>query len=341
MKSLSGSLMLDVAGVSLTNDEKERLAQPEVAGLILFSRNYQDRSQLSALIAEIRACQPDILIAVDQEGGRVQRFKEGFERLPSLQKIVRLAEAMPEDADDILRTMGWLMAADVLSAGIDISFAPVLDLDVNQCAVISDRSFSDDPDRCVYFAKAYIDGMHEAGMQATAKHFPGHGAVREDSHLELPVDYRELVEVETRDLRPFSELSRHYDAVMPGHLLFPKVDDNPVGFSPFWLQEILRGKLGFKGVIFSDDLSMEGAAECGSYSRRAELALTAGCDMVLACNNPEGAMEVLEWLRAQSIVGNERPARMRSRVQWDLNTMHAAPRYQRAQKYIDKISKLF
>lgn len=330
--------MLDVEGTSLNADEKILLREPEVGGLILFARNYENPEQLGSLTEDIRSCQPDILIAVDQEGGRVQRFREGFERLPPLQKIGDLAEQLPEQAEDIASSLGWLMAAELLTSGIDFSFAPVLDLDHDTCGVISDRSFSDNPERCIQLAKSYIEGMHQAGMKATAKHFPGHGSVREDSHHELPVDHRAMAEVAAHDLKPFAALVEHYDAVMPGHLLFPNIDAQPVGFSRFWLQEILRAQLGFEGVIFSDDLSMEGAASTGSYSERASKALAAGCDMVLACNNREGALEVLHWLKGETTAPSSRLPKMRSRAHWDLNTMHADPRYTRALKYLEKIT---
>ena len=333
--------MLDVDGLSLTTDECALLAEPEVGGIILFSRNYSDRNQLMELVAQIRSCAPEILIAVDQEGGRVQRFREGFTRLPPLQKIGQMARKYPDQAQDIPFSLGWLMASEILCCGIDISFAPVLDLDSDHCKVIADRSFSPDPGICQALAKAYIDGMNAAGMAATAKHFPGHGAVREDSHLELPVDHRSFDQVLAADLKPFIALANDYQAVMPGHLLFPKIDDQPVGFSEFWLQKILRTQLQFEGVIFSDDLSMEGAADSGSYSRRAELALSAGCDMVLACNNPEGAREVLQWLKGNPHKLNDRIVRMRSRVFPDLSTIQADPRYHRALDYIAQINQLF
>lgn len=332
--------MLDVEGLSLTHDERKILAEPEVGGLILFSRNYQDRIQLMSLVEDIRACNPEILIAVDQEGGRVQRFKEEFTCLPPLRKISELTTELPQHSKDIPFSLGWLMASEILSCGIDISFAPVLDLDEKSCKVISDRSFSNDPALCQTLASDYIRGMNEAGMAATAKHFPGHGAVREDSHLELPIDHRSLDQVMAQDLKPFISLSDVYQAVMPGHLLFPNVDEQPVGFSSYWLQHILRQKLQFDGVIFSDDLSMEGAASSGGYSRRAELALSAGCDMVLACNNPEGAQEVLCWLKRHPQPPCHRISRMHSHAKPDLNTIRTDPRYDRAQQYIAQINKL-
>ena len=334
-----GSLMLDVQGTSLSSEEKELLKAPQVGGLILFARNYVSRAQLSNLISEIRDSSPDILIAVDQEGGRVQRLRDEFQVLPPLQKIGNLAASMPDQAADIAHTFGWLMAADVLCTGIDFSFAPVLDLDRAHCVVIADRSFSDDPTQCIELAKPYIEGMQAAGMAATAKHFPGHGGVSGDSHLELPVDERTWEEVDTHDIRPFRALADTYDAVMPGHLLFPSIDDNPVGFSPFWLQEVLRKQLGFEGVIFSDDLSMEGAAAAGTYAERASLALEAGCDMVLVCNNPTGALSVLSWMQEQPAKENLRLNKMRSRVSWDLSKMHADPRFEKSKQYLKMISE--
>jgi len=253
--------MIDLAGLRPTEKEIDFLANPEVGGLILFSRNYDNPLQLKALTTEVRAIRPDILIAADQEGGRVQRFREGFEKLPSLQKITRLAQSSPDNSEDICFSLAWLMCTEILSVGIDLSFAPVLDLDFDQCPVVSDRSFSPDPQETIKMASAYLSGMNEAGMAATAKHFPGHGAVRTDSHLELPVDSRTLDEVRGKDMLPFIDLVREYDAVMPGHLLFPNIDPQSVGFSSFWLQNVLRSELGFQGMIFSDDLSMQGAAE--------------------------------------------------------------------------------
>ena len=299
--ALLGPVMLDVAGTSLSEAEKTVLLNPLVGGVIFFARNYESKSQLEALVAQIRECRPGILISVDQEGGRVQRFRSEFQPLPSLQRIANYALERPNQEAEILRCFGWLMAEEVLATGIDFSFAPVLDLDDHQCPAIMDRSFSPDPDICIRFAQYYIEGMHAAGMAATAKHFPGHGLMRVDSHLELPTDERGLEELESRDLKPFRELAHIFDAVMPGHLLFPNVDQHPVGFSSFWLKDVLRDSLGFQGVIVSDDLSMQGASAMGGYSRRAELALQAGCDILLVCNNPDGAHEVLKWLESADL----------------------------------------
>lgn len=337
-QNFSGSLMLDLAGTTLTKEEANILVEPLVGGLILFTRNFESREQVCRLVADIRTCRKDLLISVDQEGGRVQRFRDGFVRLPPLQRIGELAAQNVTEAEDIAASFGWLMATDILSTGIDFSFAPVLDLDRDHCAVISDRSFSADPDECIALAAAYMSGMHEAGMAATAKHFPGHGGVRGDSHHELPIDSRTMSELIERDLRPFAELVDIYEGVMPGHLLFPEIDPDPVGFSSYWLQDVLRQKLKFDGVIFSDDLSMEGAASGGSYAARAELAFAAGCDMVLVCNNPSGAREVLDWMKKHSVSENSRVHTMQARRSWTRDQMLADVKYEKAHHYLDQIA---
>ena len=289
--------MLNIEGTTLTDEDTDLISSPLVGALIFFARNYQNREQLLALVSQIRKVRPDLILAVDQEGGRVQRFRDEFEPLPSLQKIGDLARSLADELEEICFSFGWLMAADILSVGIDLSFAPVMDLDRNSCPAISDRSFSEDPKEASRMCRAYIRGMNEAGMAATAKHFPGHGKVTADSHKELPVDLRSMDELRSQDLLPFLELSSEYQAIMPGHLKFPQVDAQSVGFSSYWLQNVLRREMQFNGVIFSDDLTMEGAAASGSYAERAKLALDAGCDMLLVCNNREGAKEVLSFLQ--------------------------------------------
>jgi len=340
---LLGPLMLDVKGLVLTNEERTMLACQEVGGVILFSRNYQHQAQLKKLIQEVREVRSDILIAVDQEGGRVQRFRDEFESLPSLQKIANLVNDKPSELESICSSLSWLMATEILSIGIDISFAPVLDLDFDQCSVISDRSFSENPDEVIAMASAYLKGMADAGMAATVKHFPGHGGVNADSHLELPIDSRVLEDLRKTDIRPFAELVDQYAAVMPGHLLFPNIDSHSVGFSSFWLKEVLRETLNFQGVIFSDDLSMHGAAAFGSYSERAKLALTAGCDMLLVCNNPDGAQEVLRLLRQQpeliNTASSNRIKKMKARRRWDKDKIVRSPVYSQAKNYLKNIEE--
>ncbi len=302
--------MLDLDGLTLTTDEVALIQNPWVGGVIFFARNFENREQIMGLVGEIRVLRPQLLLCVDQEGGRVQRFREGFSRLPPMQLLGdRLCEG-EADAEALLQDTGWLMASELLACGIDFSFAPVLDVDRTQCEVIADRSFSDTPEQAIHAARAFIKGMHEAGMAATGKHFPGHGGVRADSHLETPYDNRSLEALRSRDLLPFIHLSSEMDAVMPAHIIFPSIDSDAVGFSRFWLQTILRNELQFDGVIFSDDLSMKGADVAGSYADKARCALQAGCDMVLVCNNRQGAREVLDYLELSGVEPSSRLSRM-------------------------------
>lgn len=283
---MHGSLMLDIAGTWLTAEDRHLLRQPEVGGLILFARNIENPRQVQALCRAIRAVRPDILLAVDQEGGRVQRLRNEFVRLPAMREFATRADAL-----ELAETCGWVMATEVLGVGLDISFAPVLDLDYQRSAVVGSRAFEGEPQRAAELAGAFIRGMHSAGMAATGKHFPGHGWAEADSHVAIPVDERSLDELRARDMLPFRQLARELDAVMPAHVIYPQVDDKPAGFSRRWLQDILRGELGFHGVIFSDDLSMAGAHVVGDAASRIEAALMAGCDMGLVCND-RGAAEL-------------------------------------------------
>ena len=292
--SALGPLMMDVEGHALTEEDRALLRHPFVGGLILFSRNYSSVQQVQALTAAIREVRPGIIIAVDQEGGRVQRFKAPLTRLPPLADIGKLYKSSPASALAYATELGWLMAAEILTLGVDISFAPVLDLAYGVSSIIGDRSLHARPELVSSLASAYIDGMNEAGMAATGKHFPGHGAVQADSHLELPIDSRAMDEMQEQDIVPFAALATKLAGVMPAHIIYEQIDDMPAGFSPYWLQTILRSKLGFSGVIFSDDLSMAGAAIAGTYSERAEKALSAGCDMILLCNCRNGVKELLK-----------------------------------------------
>ncbi|MEQ9209087.1 MAG: beta-N-acetylhexosaminidase [Pseudomonadales bacterium] len=334
-------LFVDIETTQLSDEDRELLLHPEVAGLILFARNYQSRSQITDLVAEVRDISPGLLVGVDQEGGRVQRFSgSGFTRLPALQHLGDLYKKNPDMAGEASFLHGWLMAAEILSAGLDLSFAPVLDLDHNHCRAIGDRSFSENPMVSIEMARSYLRGMNEAGMAATAKHFPGHGSVEVDSHVGLPEDSRPLEYIEGHDLLPFKKLVLSYQAVMPGHLLFPKVDSKPVGFSSIWLQRILREKLGFTGVIFSDDLSMAGAAASGSYAERAELALNAGCDLLLACNNRQGTCEILKFLdQGGHGSGAECVRLMKAKEYMDYEQVLIEPNYSRAQQIMKTLQE--
>ena len=293
---MNGALMLDVAGLELDAEDKEVLRHPHVGGLIFFARNFAGIEQIQALVKSIRAIRPEIIIAVDQEGGRVQRFKDGFVKLPPMKAIGDLFSKDAQKASNFAYQCGWLMAAEVLAIGVDISFAPVLDVDFGLSRVIGDRSIHSQPEVATALLRSYIQGMHEAGMAATGKHFPGHGSVEADSHVAIPVDNRTFAEIDAFDLVPFKALSNQLQGIMPAHVIYPEVDNRPAGFSPIWLQDLLRQKMGFEGVIFSDDLSMEGAGVAGGYADRADAALEAGCDMVLACNNRSGAVQILEYL---------------------------------------------
>mgnify|MGYP000276831853 CR=1 FL=1 len=323
-----GPLILDLQSTRLRPEEKDLLLSPYTGGVIFFARNFECKSQLMDLIGEVRQLRGDLLLAVDQEGGRVQRFKEGFTRLPPMQAFYTLYQKVPERALALAENTGWLMAAELLATGLDFSFAPVLDVDNNRCAVIADRAFAPEPDAVIDLAGAFIRGLHAAGMAATGKHFPGHGSVSGDSHLVRPVDDRSWKEIEATDLRPFKMLSTQLQAVMPAHITFPAVDSQPVGFSSVWLREVLRQELGFEGVIFSDDLSMKGASGAGGYAKRAEKALTAGCDMVLACNNQAGALEILRWLERENFPASTRLSSMAGSTRWNWDSLGRQSRWQ-------------
>lgn len=334
-----GALMLDLEGLTLTEAEKDLLQHPHVGGVILFARNFRDVDQVTALVAAIRALRPGLILAVDQEGGRVQRFREGFVKLPPMKVFGDLYATDPDLARQRAYQCGWLMAAEVLATGVDISFAPILDVDCGLSQVIGDRAFHADPQVAVKLLREFIRGMHEAGMAATGKHFPGHGSVEADSHVALPVDERSWAEIEAHDLVPFAALARELQGIMPAHVIYSKVDPNPAGFSPFWLQDILRQRLGFDGVIFSDDLSMEGAVATGSFSDRANAALDAGCDMVLVCNHRVGALEVLQALEQRGQFPEQRRFdALRGKFRHNWQSLHADANWALAQATVGALA---
>ncbi|WP_421861889.1 beta-N-acetylhexosaminidase [Motiliproteus sp.] len=330
--------MLDLAGFQLTDDEAELLRRPAVGGVILFSRNYRDPQQLIYLTEQIRSVRPELLLAVDHEGGRVQRFRAGFTRIPAMARLTAYWQQDPAAGLALARDCGWLYASELLAHGLDISFAPILDMDRGISEVIGDRSFGAQAEVVEALAAELMAGMHEAGMATTGKHFPGHGAVAADSHLEMPVDEREYAVIEAEDLRPFARFARPefaldgepalMDAVMPAHVVYSRCDSQPAGFSHFWLQQVLRLQLGFDGMIFSDDLSMAGAEIAGGYAERAEAALQAGCDMVLVCNQPQAAREVLDWLEQQGRLQAPRVLQMKARRHPTMDQLQDEPRWQ-------------
>jgi beta-N-acetylhexosaminidase len=308
-----GPVMVDIAGLALAPDEREMLLHPLVGGVILFARNYWSPAELAALTASIHALRdPPLLIAVDHEGGRAQRFVEGFTRLPPMRTLGRVYDRDPVVAESLARAIGVVLAAELRRHGVDFSFAPVLDIDFGTSSVIGDRALHVTAAGVTALAGGLVAGMARIGMGAVGKHFPGHGYVRADSHHEVPVDARDLATIEAADLMPYKALvGRGLAGVMPAHVIYPKVDDRPAGFSPAWLKDILRGWLAFDGIVFSDDLSMEGASVAGGIVERGLIALSAGCDMVLVCNERDAAQRLLDGLPRSTTLDPSRAARVR------------------------------
>lgn len=299
-----GQLMLDIDNLSLSEEDLDLLQHPQVGGVILFSRNFESKKQLKDLCSQIHALRnPKLLISVDHEGGRVQRFREQFTELPPASIFSDIYDKDKNSGLQLCETSAWLMAVELLDLGIDFSFAPVLDMDLGLSKVIGDRALHHTVDGVTDLARAWIRGMHKAGMAAVAKHFPGHAGVKEDSHVEIPVDKREYVDLKMQDIIPFARIIESgVEAIMPAHIYYSQVDPNfPAGFSKIWLKDILRDDLGFSGTIFSDDLSMQGASNMGNFGERATQALRAGCDMVLVCNHRAGAIEALGALETHVI----------------------------------------
>jgi beta-N-acetylhexosaminidase len=331
-----GPLMIDVAGTSLTVEDRELLLHPSVGSVILFSRNFTDPAQLQALVAEIHLLrQPALLVAVDQEGGRVQRFRNGFTTLPALRQVGRHFDEQRAQGLQLARQHGWLMAAELVACGVDFSLAPCVDLDYGMNAAIGERALHPRGSVVAELAVAYMHGMREAGMAATAKHFPGHGAVVADSHFALPVDRRELADLDD-DLRPYRLLiDNGLPAVMVAHILFPAVDQRPASFSRFWINDYLRGELRFKGTVFADDLSMLGAAGMGDVIERCALALEAGCDVLPVCNSRDQVIKLISGLQVQSDPARHlRLARMRGRPQMSAAQLRTSSEWQVSERAI-------
>ena len=338
-----GPIMLDVVGTELDADDIRRLQHPLVGGVILFARNFKNSAQLKTLTAAIHSVrQPPLLIAVDHEGGRVQRFREGFTKIPPMRELGKIWDKHPKRARQLAEEAGWILAAELRAHGVDFSFTPVLDMDYGESQVIGDRAFHRDAHAISELAFALMLGLKRGGMAAVGKHFPGHGFVVADSHVAIPVDERSFDEIAQHDMQPFRQMiDDGLAAIMPAHVIYPKVDSKPAGFSERWLQKVLRQRLEFNGVIFSDDLSMEGAVVAGDVTQRALAALQAGCDMVLLCNRPDLADELLEnldWsISGQSLA---RLARMHGKLHSDSMTeLHENAEFMQAVHQVAQVGK--
>ncbi len=312
--------MIDVVGTALTDEDRARLRHPAAGAVILFSRNFESPEQLRLLVEDIgRQREPALLVCVDHEGGRVQRFREGFTAIPAMRELGRIWDRDRELAQEAARGAAYVIGAELGAHALDFSFAPVLDLDYGSSSVIGDRALHFDPNAVGALAAALVRGFADAGMAAVGKHFPGHGFAAADSHVDVPKDERSLAEILKKDIAPYRiAIDAGLAGIMPAHVVYPQCDREPAGYSKYWLQEILRGKLGFEGLIFSDDLSMAGASTAGGPPERARAALAAGCDMVLLCNDPEGQNVLLESLKDFRIENPRRLERMRKRGGRDL-----------------------
>lgn len=325
-----GVLLIDLEGTQLTAEEHQLLSLPGVAGIVLFSRNYQSREQLIALVRSVRNVRRDLLICVDQEGGRVQRFKDGFTRLPPAQAY---GEFDPDQQYQMAYESGWLMASELLACGVDLCLGPVLDIDHGKTPIVGDRAFGRSIDQVNHLASLWIDGVHEAGMSVVIKHFPGHGNVDSDSHVSLPLDDRTFDEICQSDLEPFRVMiQKGVEALMPAHILFPAIDRHPVGYSSEWLKGVLRNQLLFEGLVISDCLSMEGAAQTGSYPARARAALDAGCDLLIICNR-QGVREVLAEIDGSGLQGVG-PDGLMPDSYTDRESLEQSERYRKARKML-------
>jgi beta-N-acetylhexosaminidase len=297
-----GPVMLGVAGLALEEEDRTRLRHPQTGGVILFSRNYESPGQLRSLVDEIHAIRtPRLVVAVDHEGGRVQRFRDGFQSLPAMASLGNLYEADSDQAIKYAESFAWIMASELLHYGVDLSFSPVLDLGNPISSVIGERAFHQEPEIVIRLANAWIRGMKKAGMEAIGKHFPGHGSVEGDSHHVMPFDRRSFEDIEAQDLLPFRRvIATHLTGILMAHVVYDQVDEIPAGYSKFWIENVLRNRISFDGIVFSDDLGMGSAESAGGYVERANASLRAGCDIILICNNFAGADEVLDALEHYS-----------------------------------------
>ena len=315
-QNLFGRLMISIDGTTLSTSDKDLIRNRHVGGIILFTRNFHSQPQIEELCSEIKNIKNNIIIAVDQEGGRVQRFNGEYTQLPSMQVLGDYC--ISNNDYSFAADVGWLMSLELIASGVDISFAPVLDVDKNTSSIIGNRSFSNKPQNVVDIASHFIQGMSEAGMKATGKHFPGHGGIKEDSHIAEPIDIRSHNELMDTDLKPFIELKDKLSAVMTAHITYPDIDNVCVSFSKIWLKNVLQNNISFNGVIFSDDLTMKGAGNT-SMDERAIKALNAGCDMVLVCNDYKGANSVINRFEKEDIDLNSRIGMMQKTktCNWD------------------------
>lgn len=334
MNNSYGKVMLDIAGTDLSDEDTNLISNKHVGGLILFSRNFESYEQLKSLIKQVKSIKHNILIAVDQEGGRVQRFDGDFTCIPSMNKIASFARKNKDYK--IFKEVGWLISSELLSAGVDINFTPVLDIDDNNQSIIGDRSFSEDIDEIVKCSSYLIDGMHEAGMKSTGKHFPGHGSVYEDSHLELPVDQKKLKYLLEHEILPYIALKNKLDAVMCAHILFQNVDSEIPSFSNKWIKNILKKRLGYQGIVFSDDLSMAGAGKDNSIAKYLK-SIDAGCDMAIICNDREGVIKILDFLNENNFDLNNRLSIMKKSDAVSWNELKASKRAMRIKKILKEI----
>ena len=336
-QNLFGRLMISIDGMTLSSSDKDLIRNRHVGGIILFTRNFHSQPQIEELCSEIKNIKNNIIIAVDQEGGRVQRFNGEYTQLPSMQVLGDYC--LNNNNYGFAADVGWLMSLELIASGVDISFAPVLDVDRNTSSIIGNRSFSNKPQNVVDIASHFIQGMSEAGMQATGKHFPGHGGIKEDSHIAEPIDIRSHNELMDTDLKPFIELKDKLSAVMTAHITYPDIDNVCVSFSEIWLKNILQNNIGFNGVIFSDDLTMKGAGNT-SMDEKAIKALNAGCDMVLVCNDYKGVNSVINRFEKEDIDLNSRIGMMQTTKTCNWDDLEDNPRVIETKQIIKTLGEI-